>query len=83
MYSGDRFSVPWISEGDREPSWDGFIYAYSNKNQAKKNLMGRAAVQVKGKQVKNVKRKAFNIRYPWLIWKIIETMAERYFLLLE
>lgn len=56
------FLSPWINEGDREPSWDGFIYAYSNKNQAKKNLTGRAAVQVKGKQVKNVKKKS--IQYP-------------------
>lgn len=62
MYRGTDFLSPWISEGDREPSWDGFIYAYSNKNQAKKNLTGRAAVQVKGKQVKNVKKKS--IQYP-------------------
>lgn len=60
--AGTDFLSPWISEGDREPSWDGFIYAYSNKNQAKKNLTGRAAVQVKGKQVKNVKKKS--IQYP-------------------
>lgn len=60
--AGTDFLSPWISEGDREPSWDGFIYAYSNKNQAKKNLTGRAAVQVKGKLVKNVKKKS--IQYP-------------------
>ena len=60
--AGTDFLSPWISEGDREPSWDGFIYAYSNKNKAKKNLTGRAAVQVKGKQVKNVKKKS--IQYP-------------------
>lgn len=60
--AGTDFLSPWISEGDREPSWDGFIYAYSKKNQAKKNLTGRAAVQVKGKLVKNVKKKS--IQYP-------------------
>lgn len=60
--AGTDYLSPWISEGDREPSWDGFIYAYSNRNKKKKNLTGRAAVQVKGKLVKNVKKKS--IRYP-------------------
>ena len=30
------FLEPWINEGDKEPSWDGAIYAYSDKNHAKK-----------------------------------------------
>ena len=60
--AGTDFLSPWISEGDREPSWDGFIYAYSQKSQAKQYLTGRAAVQVKGKRVKSLKRKS--ITYP-------------------
>ena len=52
------FLEPWINEGDKEPSWDGAIYAYSDKNHAKKNLIGRAAIQVKGKQVKNLKKRS-------------------------
>ncbi len=56
--AGTDFLSPWISEGDREPSWDGFIYAYSQKSQAKQYLTGRAAVQVKGKRVKSLKKKS-------------------------
>lgn len=39
---------PYISENDKEPSWDGFIYIYKNKDKKKKNIQGRVAVQVKG-----------------------------------
>lgn len=40
---------PCISENDREPIWDGFIYLQS-KNQS----TIRIAVQVKGKTIKNI-----------------------------
>lgn len=39
---------PYISENDKEPSWDGFIYVYNDNNQTKNNIRGRVAVQVKG-----------------------------------
>jgi len=38
----------FISENDKEPSWDGFIYVYKNSTKTKRNLDGRVAVQVKG-----------------------------------
>lgn len=38
---------PFINEHDKEPSWDGFIYIYSNKKKCKDGLK-RVPVQVKG-----------------------------------
>ena len=40
---------PYISENDKEPSWDGNIYIYGEANFSKENLLGRVPVQVKGK----------------------------------
>ena len=45
----------FISDNDKEPSWDGFVYVYSNKNKKKSNLIGRVSVQVKGTQRKIAK----------------------------
>ena len=39
---------PFINEKDREPSWDGNIYIYSDCKKTKENLK-RVPVQVKGK----------------------------------
>lgn len=39
---------PYISENDKEPSWDGFIYLYKDKGRKKENIQGRVAIQVKG-----------------------------------
>lgn len=41
-----------ISRGDKEPSWDGFLYLYSDDSMKKEMLIGRIPIQVKGKQVK-------------------------------
>jgi len=38
----------FISENDKEPSWDGAVYIYDNKNKTKDRLKGRMPVQVKG-----------------------------------
>ena len=38
----------YINERDKEPIWDGFIYAYKNKYKKNDDLIGRAPVQVKG-----------------------------------
>ena len=38
----------FINSGDKEPSWDGFIYVYKSKIKKKENLEGRVSVQVKG-----------------------------------
>lgn len=47
---------PSINRGDKEPSWDGFIYAYRNKKKKKDQMYGRAAIQVKGTKI-NPKKK--------------------------
>lgn len=51
---------PFINSGDKEPSWDGSIYAYDKQSKAKSNLLGRVHVQVKGKKSKI---KSGNIKY--------------------
>lgn len=43
-----NFLDPFITDNDKEPSWDGHIYIYNNKNKKKENLKGRLPVQVKG-----------------------------------
>ena len=45
----------FISDGDKEPSWDGHIYIYENESKKKTFLHGqRIAVQVKGKRMKQL-----------------------------
>ncbi len=39
----------FIAENDKEPSWDGTVYVYGDKKKRKSDLIGRVAVQVKGK----------------------------------
>lgn len=38
----------FINENDKEPSWDGAVYIYGDKNKTKDKLKGRMPVQVKG-----------------------------------
>lgn len=38
----------FISENDKEPSWDGAVYIYGDKSKTKDKLKGRMPVQVKG-----------------------------------
>ena len=45
---------PYISENDKEPSWDGFIYVYNDYKHKKDNIKGRVAVQVKGELNSNL-----------------------------
>lgn len=55
-----KYLSPFINEGDKEPSWDGFIYAYKDATKKKEKLAGRAAVQVKGLQRKNLRQKSIS-----------------------
>ena len=34
------FLDQFIAENDKEPSWDGFVYMYSNKSKKKSNFNG-------------------------------------------
>lgn len=51
--SATGYLGPAINEGDKEPSWDGFVYVYENKRYNKKNI-GKVPVQVKGTYQKDI-----------------------------
>lgn len=46
----------YISENDKEPSWDGAIYIYNHKSKKKDKIDGRVPVQVKGKICNDLSR---------------------------
>lgn len=50
---------PFISDGDKEPVWDGHIYIYADKSKKKENIK-KVPVQVKGKKTKNFKEDVIN-----------------------
>lgn len=47
------YLMPVIVDKDREPLWDGYIYAYGDKTKSNSSNIRRAPVQVKGKIVEN------------------------------
>lgn len=47
------YLVPVISDKDKEPLWDGHIYAYGDALKSNDSYIGRAPVQLKGKIVKD------------------------------
>lgn len=49
-----------INIGDKEPSWDGFVYLYKNKNHSKCNIEKRLPVQVKGTEQEDLSKKQIN-----------------------
>ena len=53
-----------INIGDKEPSWDGFVYLYKNKNHSKCNIEKRLPVQVKGTEQEDLSKK----RYCQMLW---------------
>ena len=55
------FLSPFVNSGDREPSWDGHIYAFSHESKSKKYSIGRAPVQVKGTQRKRFSKENSDI----------------------
>ena len=42
------FLDQYIPDNDKEPSWDGSVYIYTDKSKTKDKLKGRIPVQVKG-----------------------------------
>lgn len=57
------FLSPFVNSGDKEPFWDGHIYAYSHISKKNDFYKGRAPVQVKGKLRKNKKFSQSKFRY--------------------
>lgn len=52
---------PFISDNDKEPSWDGHIYIYKNRNKTKDG-MRRIPVQVKGTEKDNLSKAEISFR---------------------
>lgn len=50
------FLDPFIAEKDKQPSWDGYVIIYSDKNKTKDKIKGRIAVQVKGTETNNLSK---------------------------
>lgn len=42
------FLDQFIADNDKEPTWDGFVYIYSDRSKKKEKLKGRLPVQIKG-----------------------------------
>lgn len=59
--SGTDKLKAFINSGDKEPSFDGYIYIYSNNNYSKYNIK-RVSVQIKGKVTKSKIKST--IKYP-------------------
>ncbi|MCT4593578.1 MAG: DUF4365 domain-containing protein [Anaeromicrobium sp.] len=50
------YLTPFIADNDKEPTWDGNVYIYNDKSKKKRELKGRVAVQVKGKESNDFSR---------------------------
>lgn len=53
ILSATGYLDPTINDGDKEPSWDGFVYVHSNNKYTKENI-GKVPVQVKGRYKENI-----------------------------
>lgn len=51
----DRLS-PFINEHDKEPTWDGNIYIYSDSSKKKENIK-KVPIQIKGKKEQDLSKK--------------------------
>ena len=61
-----------LSEGDRDPLWDGYLYLYADGIKDNEHYIDKVSVQVKGKEVDHFKLEGF--KYP------IEKIALRAYL---
>lgn len=48
------YLVDYIKDKDKEPMWDGAIYAYSSDKKTNADYKGKASVQVKGKNLDSI-----------------------------
>ena len=56
------FLDQFITDNDKEPSWDGFVYIYGERSKEKSKLKGRMPVQVKGIKIMIIQMKLFHIQ---------------------
>lgn len=59
-----EFLEPYISDNDKEPSWDGHVYIYKDKSKKKDSFQGRMPVQVKGKESNNLSKSEISYSMP-------------------
>lgn len=52
-----NYLTDYIKDKDKEPMWDGAIYAYSSKDKKNSDWIGKASVQIKGKNVNELELK--------------------------
>lgn len=53
---------PFVNDKDKEPLWDGHVYAYSQSSKKNQYFIGRAPVQIKGKADNDLAKQ--QIKYP-------------------
>lgn len=51
LFLGGGRINPSLTQGDKEPLWDGFLYLYSSDEWCNRDMTGRVACQVKGRDV--------------------------------
>lgn len=44
------YITPYVNSGDREPCWDGYLYAYKDTSKKNESFIGKVPVQVKGQK---------------------------------
>ena len=45
-----EYITPYVNSGDKEPCWDGYLYAYNDVSKKNEFFIGKVPVQVKGKK---------------------------------
>lgn len=60
------FLDQYIPDNDKEPSWDGSVYIYTDKSKTKDKLKGRIPVQVKGTEKMILVKKKYP--FPFQLW---------------
>ena len=51
-----EFLSPYITDNDKEPTWDGRVYIYDDKSKRKSKMRGYVSVQVKGKECNDLSK---------------------------
>lgn len=54
--------APYISDKDKEPCWDGFIYIYQNEKKTIGSSVNRVAVQIKGTEKSDFSKETIKTR---------------------
>ncbi len=44
------YVTPYVNSGDKEPCWDGYLYAYTDASKKNEFFIGKVPVQVKGQK---------------------------------